>query len=798
MEFRIVKNGTNNFTHFFDNKDVNLSDFEVVLQNGTFTIQCLNGANIPVYGVNVTDIILNAGSGDETFSNTEDLRIRLEAVGYTAYLGQGMQDNIETYFNTITLGSDNFYTLPSNVNIFSVYRYEGVIPETVLVRPDDWNQSGNIITFYEGLEGDVFYIVGFHNVSATPIDNPYIQDVLAGFGIEIDKTNPFLPVIKNAFTDSLFMGSAKPTDTPSGTGDAFWLATQSGTYTNFGGVIVNINSLAVISRNSSNVYSISQTDFITPPESETVGIEESEWAGLADAAGNDAIHFPTPFEFDGIVTQIKVPIVQLGTFFITVADVYTAPTFTQPNKIYITATELGNITFDVNIPISAGQFIGLGNSTGSSLKYKFITGGYVFAFRATKFVKAIALNQILEIKVDDNYNEQQAEIELKLDKNRLSPCVLYFDNFATDKNIKKFNLVSGSYVMQDTPAYTNIGWTKSVENTTMFYIRPTTAGNSNNSLTLNHNYTCEFRKHRYMIKLENLNSIIRIKTHNYPVSEGDSLFEFDFPVNKMRFLRFDGDTAYEQTISFTPVVGKLYWIELFKHDYTATISIYDTNDLTNKTIYTFGNDGQFSDGKVVLMGQFEIYLHSGNPFKLYENSVTTEGLGSDVYATGDSIMNGFGLAKADRWVTKVKTKVRNMVISSRGTSNFDDVLARLTSEVEFLRPKILFSANGYNGTVTQAYIDALSNFCKDRNIQYIQTMITGLTPATRPENLLYAQQNRQTVRFDIACCINGDLSLGMDTSDYPDNIHPNVNGSLKLANRVFVDIPQLVESFNKQ
>jgi len=89
MEFRIVKNGTNNFTHFFDNKDVNLSDFEVVLQNGTFTIQTKNGANIPAYGVNVTDIILNAGSGDETFSNTEDLRIRLEAVGYTAYYNAG-------------------------------------------------------------------------------------------------------------------------------------------------------------------------------------------------------------------------------------------------------------------------------------------------------------------------------------------------------------------------------------------------------------------------------------------------------------------------------------------------------------------------------------------------------------------------------------------------------------------------------------------------------------------------------------------------------------------------------------
>jgi len=89
MEFRIVKNGTNNFTHYFDNKDINLSDFEVIMNTGTFTIQALNGANIPAYGVDVTDIILDAGSGDETFSSTAELRTRLEAVGYTAYYNAG-------------------------------------------------------------------------------------------------------------------------------------------------------------------------------------------------------------------------------------------------------------------------------------------------------------------------------------------------------------------------------------------------------------------------------------------------------------------------------------------------------------------------------------------------------------------------------------------------------------------------------------------------------------------------------------------------------------------------------------
>jgi hypothetical protein len=56
-------------------------------------------------------------------------------------------------------------------------------------------------------------------------------------------------------------GSIVPTDTPTGTGSSSWIATQSGTYTNFGGLVVNANSFAVISRDASGVFSISQTAF---------------------------------------------------------------------------------------------------------------------------------------------------------------------------------------------------------------------------------------------------------------------------------------------------------------------------------------------------------------------------------------------------------------------------------------------------------------------------------------------------------------------------------------------------------
>ena len=55
------------------------------------------------------------------------------------------------------------------------------------------------------------------------------------------------------------MGSIVPTSAPTGTGSAFWTATQVGTYTNFGNVVVSANSFATISRTAGGTFSISQT-----------------------------------------------------------------------------------------------------------------------------------------------------------------------------------------------------------------------------------------------------------------------------------------------------------------------------------------------------------------------------------------------------------------------------------------------------------------------------------------------------------------------------------------------------------
>jgi hypothetical protein len=99
--FKIIKKGSNNFWHVFNNgaKNVSISDFEVVLDDvlNTFVIVLRNGANIPQIALSVLDIIVidETGSGvEETYLTASQLRARLVVLGYTAYLGAGNADSI--------------------------------------------------------------------------------------------------------------------------------------------------------------------------------------------------------------------------------------------------------------------------------------------------------------------------------------------------------------------------------------------------------------------------------------------------------------------------------------------------------------------------------------------------------------------------------------------------------------------------------------------------------------------------------------------------------------------------------
>ncbi len=160
---------------------------------------------------------------------------------------------------------DKSNVLKDNYRIFNIKDFNDKI---VLSISDILKQDG---TPYTVAEWETFYTTntGNFNGGGTAPAGAYeelINKTNAVLGNEASVTK--YPSVKG-FVDWVtlnvqgapYLGSIVPTSTPTGTGAAFWTASQPGTYTNFGGVIVSANSFAVISRSGTNTFTISQTPF---------------------------------------------------------------------------------------------------------------------------------------------------------------------------------------------------------------------------------------------------------------------------------------------------------------------------------------------------------------------------------------------------------------------------------------------------------------------------------------------------------------------------------------------------------
>lgn len=101
-------------------------------------------------------------------------------------------------------------------------------------------------------------------------NSPLLADLIAKYGAEYCMTAEEMNQLKNAVNEmaliqqSTFLGAAEPTSMPAGTGNRYWSAIVPGTYTNYGGVVVNENSLAFISVTAAGAFSISQTPIVIP------------------------------------------------------------------------------------------------------------------------------------------------------------------------------------------------------------------------------------------------------------------------------------------------------------------------------------------------------------------------------------------------------------------------------------------------------------------------------------------------------------------------------------------------------
>ena len=103
---------------------------------------------------------------------------------------------------------------------------------------------------------------------ADKINSPLLADFIAKHGAEYCMTAEEINQMRDAINEmaviqqSVFLGVVEPAATPTGTGANYWEVIVPGTYTNFGGVVLNSNSRGLIYRNAEGDFSISQ--IITP------------------------------------------------------------------------------------------------------------------------------------------------------------------------------------------------------------------------------------------------------------------------------------------------------------------------------------------------------------------------------------------------------------------------------------------------------------------------------------------------------------------------------------------------------
>lgn len=170
--FKIIKKGSGNFWHNFNNgsKEVNLSDWEIVLDsvNQTVSLQMLNGANVPINSVIISDVVVideTNGSIEETFGGVSALRTRLIELNYTPYIvlngfvpeapidgltyGRKDAEWVEVSgggsVGTLQQVTDNGNT---TTNAIEISNY---------VKASEFRSSADDITFADGIGNPIFY-----------------------------------------------------------------------------------------------------------------------------------------------------------------------------------------------------------------------------------------------------------------------------------------------------------------------------------------------------------------------------------------------------------------------------------------------------------------------------------------------------------------------------------------------------------------------------------------------------------------------------------------------------------------
>jgi hypothetical protein len=168
---------------------------------------------------------------------------------------------------------------------------------------------------------------GSYTGTAKDLENAIIAAVTGASGISIVPTSPV----------------------PAGTGIASFTATQAGTYTNYGGVVVAANSFAVISRSATGVFSISQTALDLTTYAKTVDVAKKANLALGKNLFNyqdTDVLLNSSFGGGGTTVYVTANVVISGFIVVTAGQTYScnktnggyADNYYNANKVYLSSS----------------------------------------------------------------------------------------------------------------------------------------------------------------------------------------------------------------------------------------------------------------------------------------------------------------------------------------------------------------------------------------------------------------------------------------------------------------------------
>ena len=246
------------------------------------------------------------------------------------------------------------------------------------------------------------------------------------------------------------------------------------------------------------------------------------------------------------------------------------------------------------------------------------------------------------------------------------------------------------------------------------------------------------------------------------------------------------------TLPYTFVDGRDYLIKIRKDGHTNYMSIIDcltgAESETIQSVQTStSGSNEFAGGRQMDRMQL-VHLSGTSPDIEYIRCCASykEPL---IVVYGDSITEGDRVYNGQTYVDLMKKALgeERVMCSGLSGSKISNLITRMQFELPLLKPKFVMVSIGTNGGNTQALFNQAKQVIESNGaIPIVNVPPMGYSDLDTVRSYVL-NLGITTARFDIATAINNDVSQGKNTALFADTYHPNSNGHIAMFNRLKSD-----------